>query len=204
MELVDTWAVKIAEQAAPKEVDHAPSVARDFLKGGKAREALFPARTRSSSIFGPDTVMAGTVMLPHILAAIQQAGAELPQLLALMGGGMEAASTEMVSGTADTLSGTTGVISNATGAGYYVAAAISVILNIRGRKERDEKKEELIEDERTKRVLADLEKGIKEIPNINEDQADLITYRMFKTMLEAPSDAARFTKKIEEAPRKGH
>ena len=42
-------------------------------------------------------------------------------------------------------------------------------------------------------------RALSKAPNLDQDQADLITYRVLKMMLEDNSGAARFTKVVEKA-----
>jgi hypothetical protein len=148
--------------------------------------------------------MAGATMLPYIFDAIQQVGTELIQVLSSFGGvaGQVGADISAVSSEADTLSGSpdlTGIASDVTGAGYYVVGAISALVTIRDHKEREQKKQELIGDERIRRVHDQIRSDLRKVPNLDEDKADLIAYRVLLTMLEAPSDAAKFTKEVEKA-----
>ena len=41
MDLISSWAARIAEEAAPDEIDLAPAMAQAFIQGGKEREQLF-------------------------------------------------------------------------------------------------------------------------------------------------------------------
>jgi hypothetical protein len=55
LEVLDAWAVKIAEEVAPDEVDLAPVMAHAFVSGGKDKEELF--RRQGGPVqgaFGPE------------------------------------------------------------------------------------------------------------------------------------------------------
>ena len=41
MDIIAGWAARIAEEAAPDEIDLAPAIAQAFIQGGKEREQLF-------------------------------------------------------------------------------------------------------------------------------------------------------------------
>jgi hypothetical protein len=171
LEVLDAWAVKIAEEVAPDEVDLAPVMAHAFVSGGKDKEELF--RRQGGPVqgaFGPEFA---TAIFPGILLAIQQFGPELQETFDLASG--------------------------LTGSGYYVAGAISTIIGIRGRKDREEKKETLIEDSRIKQLHSGITEEVSKIPNLDEDQADLIAYRLLRVMLQEPTEASQFTEKIEKS-----
>jgi hypothetical protein len=77
LEVLDAWAVKIAEEVAPDEVDLAPVMAHTFVSGGKDKEELF--RRQGGPVqgaFGPEFA---TAIFPGILLAIQQFGPELQE-----------------------------------------------------------------------------------------------------------------------------
>jgi hypothetical protein len=185
MDIISDWAVKITEEAAPDEVDLAPMMAHAYINSGEDREELF--RQQGGAVqgaFGPEFAMA---IFPWLLQAIQFVGPELADVLERVAG---AAGSGDVSGT----------VINATGTSYYVAGALSTILTIKGRKEREQKKQELISDERIKAVHEKLEEQVRRIPNLDGDQADLITYRVLKIMLEDPDGAKQFTQEVTKAP----
>jgi hypothetical protein len=208
MDLTSEWATRIAREAAPDEAEDAPVLARAYLEGGQAREALFRSaleRPKTKSIFGPETVATGVTVLPYVLEAIQHVGSELAGVLAAFGGTAAQAGAEVGAASGADVVTTGGssdlsiVASNTTGAAYYVIGAIGTILTLSGRKERGQKKEELIEDKGIKEVHARLTEEISKVPTLDEDQADLITYRVLKVMLEDPSGAADFTRQVQKA-----
>lgn len=68
MDIISTWSTKIAEEAAPGEVDLAPLMAQAFVSGGKEREELFrQAKGSTLGAFGPGDVAA---VFPAILQGI--------------------------------------------------------------------------------------------------------------------------------------
>lgn len=169
MELLDVWAVKIAEEVAPDEVDLAPLMAHAFVGGGKDKEELFHRRGGAvQGAFGPEFA---TAIFPGILLAIQHYGPDLQQTFDLA--------------------------SSLTGSGYYVAGAIGTIIGIRGRRNREEKKETLIEDSQIRQLHSKITEEVSRIPNLEEDQADLIAYRLLRVMFQDPKEASQFTEKIE-------
>jgi hypothetical protein len=78
MELIAEWTEKIAREIVPDEIDQAPFVAADFMKGGKSRKALL--RRAKGGVFGG--FGAGELaVLPWILQAIHNATPFLAGLL---------------------------------------------------------------------------------------------------------------------------
>ncbi len=68
MDVIVTWTEKIATKTAPDEIDQAPFVAADFIKGGRDWKALL--RGAKGGVFGGfDTGV--VALLPHILEAIR-------------------------------------------------------------------------------------------------------------------------------------
>lgn len=182
MDNVSEWSTRIAEQVVPAEADLAPLMAYAYIGGGEDREDLFRReRDAVHGAFGPELVVG---VFPWLLAAIQHVGPELTQVLEASISASDVAN----------------VASNTTGAGYYVVGAIGTILNIRGRKEREEKKQELLGDGRIKEVHDRLTEVVGQTPGLDRDQADLLTYRLLKTMLEDPPGARRFTEELQKVP----
>ena len=71
MDINDTWAMKIAEEVAPDEVDLAPFVVQAFINGGRERDDLFQeAQGGTLGAFGAGDVAA---LLPWILQGIAAA-----------------------------------------------------------------------------------------------------------------------------------
>lgn len=170
MDLIDRWAVRIAEEAVPDEVDLAPTMARAYVEGGRTKDEMFQRNGGTvQGAFGPE---AGMAVFPMILAAIQNTPS-IPEFF--------------------------DVLSGATGSGYYVAGAIGTILTIGSRRGREQKKEELLGDSEIKDIHARLREGIETVPDLDKDKADLITYRVLKAMLEDPAEASEFAKEIDKA-----
>jgi hypothetical protein len=170
MSLIDQWATRVAREATPDEVELAPIMAHAYLEGGIAREDLF--RQSGSAVQGAFGAEVGIALFPTILAAIQHT----PGLVEFFD-----------------------VASSATGSSFYLVGAISTILNLGKRDEREDKKQELPDDTGIKEIHTRLREGIATVPNLDEDQADLITYRVLRTMLEDPSQAAAFAREIKKA-----
>lgn len=172
MESVDHWALKIAREVAPDEIDLAPMMAHAFLAGGEARRELF--RREGGAVqgaFGPEF---GVALFPAIMLAIQQAGPHL--------------------------AGFFDVVCRSSESSYHMLGVVTAILAIHGRKERKAKKKDLVDDARILAAHDRLTEEISKVEGLDEDQADLLTYRLLRTMLEDPSSAAEFTSKIREAP----
>jgi hypothetical protein len=181
---LSTWATKLAEEATPDEVDLAPIMAQAYISGGKEREELFRQSGGVQGAFGPETVV---ILFPYILDAIQAAG---PYLLNFLG-----SISSWFAGTQPVI----GVTSELLG-------AINTLLSIAHFSKREEKKQSLPHENqelaRFKERYDDFQKVSALLreellrKGIDEDQADLISYRILKAMLEDPSRATRFTEEV--------
>jgi hypothetical protein len=80
MDLISAWAVKIAEEVAPDEIDLAPVMTQGFINGGKEREELF--RRPQAGVHGAFGPGEGVVLFPWLLQAIAEAGPLLSSILA--------------------------------------------------------------------------------------------------------------------------
>ncbi len=181
MDLVSTWAMRIAEEAAPDEIDLAPAMAHAYIGGGKDREDLFHRRGDVVlGAFGPDV---GVALLPQILDVIQGVGPGLVDFLA--------------------------TAHDAFGGGYYLLGAVNTLLAIGNLSKREKKKESLPdEDPDLGRIRQEYEDAMKTADLIKrellerglpENEAELVALRVFRAMLKDPSGAARFTEEIMKA-----
>lgn len=79
MDLIETWALKIAEEAVPDEVDLAPIMAHAFVVGGWEREEMFrQAGGAVHGAFGAETLLA---VFPFILQSVVVAWGPLQWML---------------------------------------------------------------------------------------------------------------------------
>jgi hypothetical protein len=85
-EIVD-WALRLAREVVPAEIELAPSMVIAYVTGGKEREELFLTRSSTPSAFD---VSSALVVFPHILAGLAVAGHSLWNLL---GGNASSVST---------------------------------------------------------------------------------------------------------------
>ncbi len=186
-DIVNTWALKIAEEAAPDEVDLAPTMAQAYISGGRDREDLFREAGGVQGAFGAEGVV---ILFPYVLEAIQVAG---PYLLGFLGS---------MSSFFTSAQPTIGVAAQLLG-------AANTLLTITGFRKREEKKQSLPEEneelvrfkdhyEEFQKISA-LLRGELQKKGIDEDQADLISYRLLKVMLEEPVGAARFSEEVAKA-----
>jgi hypothetical protein len=184
MDSVSTWSMKIAEEIAPDEVDLAPDIAEAYISGGKDREDLFRQEGTVQGAFGAGVDMA---LLPNVLDSIANIG---PSLLSFFQNSQDA-----------------------LGGGYYfagtISSTVSTLLVITDHKNREKKKETLPSEneqlahfreeyEQFKQVSGSLRKELLD-RGLDEDQADLISYRVLKVMLQDPADAAKFTEEVARA-----
>jgi hypothetical protein len=175
MDLISEWATKIAEEATPDEVDLAPIMAHAFIRGGRDREEMF--RRSKDAVpggFGPEF---GVALFPEILATIQHLQDVGPTL------------SEFFTSTKDAWAGASSFMS-----------ALNILLTIGNRADRKEQAEALPDDPYgpLKNVLASMSQELQD-SGVSPEKADLITYRVLRAMLEEPSGAAQFAKRIEAA-----
>lgn len=172
MDEVEVWAERIAREVAEDEVDLAPFMARAFVDGGREREELF--RGDSAAVHGSFGAEAMIMIFPAVLLAIKHVGPDLAGYLEYVALGTET--------------------------GFHTIGAIGAIMTLRGRKEREERKKELLENSKLHEMHDRLAVEVSKVPNLDKDKADLMTYRILKVMLEDPEGAAKFTRKVSEAP----
>jgi hypothetical protein len=175
MNSIELWAVRIVEEVAPDEVDVAPAMAHAFFRGGKDRKDLF--RRPKNAVpggFGPDL---GVALFPEILAAIQHLQDVGPTL------------SEFFTSTKDAWAGVNSFMS-----------ALNILLTIGSRVERNKVAEALPDDPYgpLKNVLVSMSQELRS-SGVPSEEADLITYRVLRTMLADPSGAAQFAERIERA-----
>lgn len=80
MDIVSMWAMKIAQKVAPDEIDQAPFVAEDFVKGGRARKDLF--RQAKGGVLGGFGAAEISFLLPWVFHALAVAAPFLYGVLA--------------------------------------------------------------------------------------------------------------------------
>ena len=114
-------------------------------------------------------------MVPAILSAIEVTGPHLLHFLSTMVDHSEAVST--------------------------FAGTLSFLVNVHSYLER-RKEAESLPDERyalLKKVSDELSEELSKA-GVDQDSADLITYRVLKVIIEDPSGASEFTKKVTRSP----
>jgi hypothetical protein len=175
MDSIDLWAMKIAEEVAPDEVDLAPTMARAFVRGGKDKKDMF--RRSKDAVPGAFGAELGMALFPQILGALQYVQDVGPAL------------SEFFTSTKDAWAGANSFI-----------GALNVLLTIRSRRERKNVEEALPDDPygSLKSVVALMSKELQS-SGLSSDQADLITFRVLRVLLEDPSGAAQFTEEIRKA-----
>jgi hypothetical protein len=172
MDSIDLWATRIAEEVAPDEIDLAPSMVHAFVRGGKDKKDIF--RRSRDNVPGAFGIELGMALLPLILEAIKYVG---PML------------SEFFTNTKDAWAGANSFI-----------GALNVLLTIGSRAERKKVEEALPNDPygHLKTVVAVMSKELRS-SGLSSEQADLITFRVLRVMLEDPSGAAQFTEEIRKA-----
>src|SRR5829696_6577754 len=80
-DVVSDWSLEIAKEAAPDEVDLAPTMAYAFIAGGKEREELLRQSEGVPGAFGGEIVI---FVFPAILEAIEEVGPLLLGFLSRM------------------------------------------------------------------------------------------------------------------------
>lgn len=82
MDIVSSWAMKLAEEVASDEVDLAPAITDAFIKGGKDRKELFEtAKGGTLGAFGPGEML---IIFPLVLQGVARAA---PALMSLFSSG---------------------------------------------------------------------------------------------------------------------
>ena len=73
MSLIDDWSVRIAQAVAPQETVLAPTWARAYIEGGKAREQLYTRSSSTVGAFGAGEVSAIMPVVFHVLSVVAPA-----------------------------------------------------------------------------------------------------------------------------------
>jgi hypothetical protein len=171
-DVLSAWSLRIAEETAPDEVDLAPAMAHAFVAGGKDKEELFRRSGSVQGAFGPEIAIA---LFPAILAAIETIGPHLLHFLSKVAD----RSQDM----------------------YYLSGVLTSLVRIGDHFKRKKEAESLPDDryEPLKKVSSELAEELRKA-GLDQDQADLITYRVLKVMIEDPSGASQFTKEVTQTP----
>jgi hypothetical protein len=175
MDSFDLWAIRIAEEVAPDEVDLAPVMARAFVRGGRDRKDLFRQPKESvPGAFGPELV---TALFPLILETIEDVQNAGPAL------------SEFFTTTKDAWAGANSFI-----------GVLNLLLTIGSRTERTKKAETLPDDPYgpLKDAITVMSQEL-ESSGVPPDQSDVIILRVLRRMLEDPSGAAEFVEKVGKA-----
>jgi hypothetical protein len=171
-DVVSVWSLRIAEEVTPYEVDLAPDMAYAFIAGGKDREELLRQSEGVPGAFGPDIVIA---LFPLILSAIETVGPRLLHFLST-------------------------VVNQSQDISAF-ATALNSLVSVGSHFNRKKQAESLPDDRYAplKKVSDELSEELAKA-GIDQDRADLITYRVLKVMIEDPSGASQFTKAVTQVP----
>jgi hypothetical protein len=171
-DVVSVWSLRIAEEAAPYEVDIAPDMTYAFIAGGKDREELLRQSEGVPGAFGPDIAIA---LFPVILSAIEAAGPHLLHFLST-------------------------VVNQSQDISAF-ATVLNSLVSVGSHFKRRKQAESLPDDRYAplKKVSDDLTEELSKA-GLDQDRADLITYRVLKVMIEDPSGAGQFTKAVTQVP----
>ncbi len=94
MDILREWSLKLAQCAAPDEVDLAPSIGRAFVAGGTERDELF---RRSGALQGGFGAAEAAALLPTVFRALANSAPAVLAVLAsgaaVLGGYAQAAKT---------------------------------------------------------------------------------------------------------------
>ncbi|MEH2240999.1 hypothetical protein [Nostoc sp.] len=176
MDLLSEWSIKIAEVSVPEEVDLAPFFTEAFIEGGEEREQLF--QQNQSNTEGAAGLVEGFAIFPWILRGITAGAQLLFQVL----------SSENVS---------------------RFITAINDSLEIKEKLTPKQNPRELPGNPSLRQNLQvlpdDPYKPLKQVMDImsfelqesglSVDEADLVTFRVVRALLEEPSSASLFIKK---------
>lgn len=162
--IVEEISLKIAEEAAPDEIDLAPIMAEAFIQGGKEKEELFQQEEKSvTGGFGIGECLA---IFPWILNGLVKSSPFIYNLL--------------TSDVAD------------------IASLINDFIDIRDKLGRQKKTESLKDNpyKPLKSVINTISTEL-ESSGLPQDQCDLITYRVLRSLLDNPDESTVFIKALE-------
>jgi len=170
-DIVTTWSLRIAERAAPDEVEVAPDMARAFVAGGKAKRDLLRQSDSVQGGFGGDIVL----VFPQILSAMDAAGPHLTHFLS-------------------TVVDHSDVIAS-------FAGTLSSLVNVSSYLERRKKAQSLPDDPYAPlRQVSTILTEELDWAGMQQEEADRIAYKVLMEMIEEPSEAAQFIRKVTQAP----
>jgi hypothetical protein len=171
-DVVSVWSIRIAEEAAPDEVDLAPIMAQAYIRGGKEREELL--RQSGGGVHGAFGAEIAIALFPAILSAIEVVG---PHLVSFLKGVTISAQDS-----------------------YYFAGALNALVSI-GSHFRRKKEAESLPDDRYAplKYISDALTDELRKAGVEGDQADLITFRVLRKMMEDPSGATEFTNEVAKS-----
>ena len=170
MDLISSWAARIAEEAAPDEIDLAPAMAQAFIQGGKEREQLFlSAAGGVPGAFGPGEGMA---LFPWLLKGISDAWPYLHLVLA--------SATPLIATFVETINNLLEIHGRLAPKDKAEGLPDDPYAPLKG-------------------VIKTLSTEIRS-SGISQDQSDLITFRVLRALLEDPESALTFVQKVKEAP----
>jgi hypothetical protein len=154
MNLVEQWAICLAREVAPDEIDLAPDLVNAYLAGGKERQHLFAkAKEASGSSFGAVDMF---TLLPAAMQIITVVWAQAQPIL----------------GNSDWARD-----------GITLVKDVLTIGDLAGKRKKVEELPAYPPYPAIKELISTIEKQVQTVP-LKKDQRDLLTYRLLKAILE--------------------
>ncbi|MDQ2741686.1 MAG: hypothetical protein M3Z66_05245 [Chloroflexota bacterium] len=196
MRTVEEWAVRLAAEVAPNEVDRAPEWAEAFVAGGEARHDLL-ARSRGKATRG---MLVDPVILPFVLQAVSHAGPKLIGMVTLGNIGETLALAYHTLGLKEIVKGTHGesLLSTAE-----LASAPGAAAALTGTRSSDgQPPAPPPADDRLQLIQSVIETMTKELraTRLSRDECDLMTFRVIKSLLDDPPSATNFVQAVSGVP----
>ncbi len=176
MRSVEEWAVKIAEEVSPEEVDLAPVWAEAFVKGGKDRQELFKQTNAQAAGFLPGTFLPLTLIMLKALTIVT-----IPLLNILS-----------LEGTGKFLEG----VKNAFALGEVFGKSSGWFSVFSKQKKEETRISEAVYTQLNE-VMARLDKEM-EVLSLEQHKSDNIKLLVMRLFLENPLDATQFLNKLSE------
>lgn len=172
-DMLNKWAKMIAVEVAPEYEPLAPMMMTAYLRGGKERKQLF----ESASIAGGFLPDGGLSFLPYAFLALSGIAAPLMQLCSSLG---------------------LGTINDLLNCWKSLLEVIDVQKKLNEKPEVANKGNDTLAALR--RVMDEVQKSLKK-QGLTKEQADLVSYRVMKALLQEPNEGAQFIQAFQEGKR---
>jgi hypothetical protein len=168
MNPVEQWAIALAREVAPDEIDLAPDIVNAYIAGGKERQLLFSrAQETAGSSFGAVDMI---TLLPAALEIVSVVWTQAQVILGNSGWAKD---------------------------GITVVKDVLTIGDLTGKRKKVEELPAYPPYPLLRELISTIEKQVQTVP-LKHDQRDLLTYRILKAILENPTGTEAFVTRAKK------